>query len=358
MRILQLIDSLETGGAERMAVNYANALATKIPFSGIVATRKEGALRDQIDKEVSYLFINKKFKIDFNAVYKLLKFIKKNQVTLIHAHSSSFFIAFLVKLFRPSLQLVWHDHYGNSNYLKERPSKILKIILPFFNGIIVVNQHLKDWSEQILNFEKVLYLANFPSSKPENILDYTMLKGNDGKKILVIANLREQKNHFFLLKVAEKIKFSNPDWSFHLVGKDFNDRYSQKLKIEILDKKLSNTVFIYGSKTDIKNILTQIDIAILTSKSEGLPVALLEYGFAKKPVVATNVGQISSVIENGINGYLVASNDEPAFCDALQYLIDSEISRLEFGKKLSDTISKFYSKETIINQYLLWLKTI
>ena len=54
MRIIQIIDSLEAGGAERMAVNYANALAHTIEFSGLVATRKEGLLLNQIDSTVSY----------------------------------------------------------------------------------------------------------------------------------------------------------------------------------------------------------------------------------------------------------------------------------------------------------------
>ena len=59
MRIIQIIDSLEAGGAERIAVSYANALAEKIEFSGLVATRKEGSLLNQIDQNVSYLFFNK-----------------------------------------------------------------------------------------------------------------------------------------------------------------------------------------------------------------------------------------------------------------------------------------------------------
>lgn len=62
MRIVQIIDSLETGGAERMAVNYANALSEKIEFSGLIASRKEGLLLNQIDKNVSYLFLKKRKK--------------------------------------------------------------------------------------------------------------------------------------------------------------------------------------------------------------------------------------------------------------------------------------------------------
>ena len=60
MRIIQLIDSLEAGGAERMAVSYANALAQEIEFSALVATRKEGPLLNQIESNVPYLFLNKK----------------------------------------------------------------------------------------------------------------------------------------------------------------------------------------------------------------------------------------------------------------------------------------------------------
>jgi hypothetical protein len=58
MRILQLIDSLEAGGAERM-VNYANALTQQIECSGLVCTRKEGALKNQLDSKVAYLFLDK-----------------------------------------------------------------------------------------------------------------------------------------------------------------------------------------------------------------------------------------------------------------------------------------------------------
>ncbi|GAQ48948.1 glycosyl transferase [Flavobacterium psychrophilum] len=54
MRVLQIIDSLNAGGAERMAVNYANALADKIEFSGIVVTRKDGILKKQLGNNVPF----------------------------------------------------------------------------------------------------------------------------------------------------------------------------------------------------------------------------------------------------------------------------------------------------------------
>ena len=65
MRIVQIIDSLEAGGAERMAVSFANALSSEIAFSGLLATRNEGALKSQIDEKVHYSFLNKKHNFDF-----------------------------------------------------------------------------------------------------------------------------------------------------------------------------------------------------------------------------------------------------------------------------------------------------
>jgi len=354
MRILQLIDSLEAGGAERMAVNYANSLADEIAFSGLVATRKEGSLLHQIGPNVSYLFLNKKGKLDLNAVFRLRSYVLKNKVTHIHAHSTSFFLAFLLKLIHPSLIIIRHDHYGNNEFLETRPHFVLKLTTSFFKGVIVVNQNLQNWSEQILKAKNVIYLSNF-SVKEINVSNLTILKGINEKRIVSLANLREQKNHFLLLKVAQKLKQFYPDWTFHLVGKDFEDDYSIKIKQLIQEYDLEHTVFLYGSKDDIGNILNQTSIAILTSQSEGLPVALLEYGLYEKAVVVTNVGEIPKIVQHGKNGFIVDSNESELFYQSLLELIENEALRTDFGNALFDTIQKDYTAESVVRKYLEWL---
>lgn len=354
MRVVQIIDSLEAGGAERMAVNYANALAKQVEFSGLVVTRKEGSLVNQIDEGVSYLFLNKKKSLDFKALFKLYSFVLKNRVTHIQAHSTSFFLAFLLKLIRPSLQLIWHDHYGDSEFLNKRPTRALKMTLPFFSGIIAVNPQLKMWAEQKMNFKNTVYLPNFPSEKNSSTV-HTVLKGITGKRIVCLANLRVQKDHFLLLEVARKLQLSHPEWTFHLVGKDFDDLYSKKIKDLLIAFALEKNVFLYGSQPDVENILDQAAIGILTSQSEGLPVALLEYGWLKKPVVVTDVGAISSLIVNGENGFLVAPQKEHLFYEALVALIDNAHQQYELGHSLYKTVQDHYSKKAVVVQYLNWL---
>jgi len=357
MRILQIIDSLDIGGAEKMAVNYANALSNQVAFSGLVTTRKEGNLKEQISSNVPYLFLNRKRTLDFSAIFRLKKYCKSNDIQYVQAHSSSFFTAFLLKLILFRIKIIWHAHNGLSEFLNVRESFALKIASYFFEGIIVVNYQLKNWAERELNCKRAIYLANFTSIFQSELKE-TELFGENEKRILCLANLRFQKNHFLLIDVAKKLKLSHPDWTFHLVGKDFNDDYSRKVKKAITDNNLQNHVFIYGSKNDTQYIIEQSEIAILTSQSEGLPVALLEYGLNKKPVVSTEVGEIPLIIINNENGFVVPKFDVIQFYNALLEMIENKELRLKLGNSLYITIQQNNSEEAVLNKFISWVKTI
>lgn len=357
MRIAQIIDSLDVGGAEKMAINYANALANHIDFSGIVATRKEGNLKYQIHPNVSYIFLNRKKTIDLKAVLTLKKYCKENKITHLQPHSSSYFTALLVKLVYFKIAIIWHDHNGLSEFLSSRKSFALKIASFFFKGIITVNYQLKNWAIKELNCKNVIYLPNFTSIDRE-IKSETNLKGVEGKRILCLANLRYQKNQFYLLQVAKKLKETYPDWTIHLVGKDFQDDYSVKLKATIQQENLDNQVYIYGSKNDTYNIINQATICVFSSSSEGLPVALLEFGLLSKPVISTEVGEIPLIIKNDKNGILVPVNDVEKFNSAILKLIENPKLRDSLGENLKITVDLNNSEKAILNQYFNWIKTL
>lgn len=357
MRIVQVIDSLETGGSERMAVNYANALAKKIEFSGLIPTRAEGSLKSKVEKDVDYYFLEKRFVLDIRAVLRMKRYCKKNRIRYIHAHSSSYFLAILVKCIYPKIHIIWHDHNGNSEFLDMREAVPLNFASAFFKGIIVVNNQLKEWALRKLHCKNVIYIANFTNQESDEKTE-TILKGEPGKRILSLANLREQKDHFMLLKVAESIKKTHPDWTFHLVGKDFEDEYSEKVHTAIKETGLENTVFVYGSRTDTNAIIKQADIAILTSKSEGLPVALLEYGLQKKPVVVTSVGEIPLIVRHGENGLIVPRKNAELFNDSLVQMIDDANLRSRLAEAFHQTIIGNHSENAAITNYLNWIDTL
>ncbi|WP_308992635.1 glycosyltransferase family 4 protein [Mariniflexile litorale] len=350
MKVLQLIDSLEVGGAERVAVNIANALSTKIEGSYLCATRVEGLLKDSLDESVNFLFLNKNRTFDIKAILKFSKYIKEEGIDIIHAHSSSFFLATTIRVFNRNIKVVWHDHYGNSEFLQNRKFKILRICSSYFNHIFTVNKALEQWAIENLKTNSVSYLPNF--AVINNEVRETILDGEEEKRIICLANLREQKDHLTLLKAFKKVIEKHSDWSLHLVGKDFADTYSKMIKTYILDENLNHHVFVYATKSDTLHILSQSTIGVLASKSEGLPLALLEYGLAKLPVIATRVGECLEVIKNNYNGVLVRSENPEELSKTLIEYIENKELRDKYAFRYHEHIQSNYTEAAQIKTIL------
>ena len=350
LKVIQLIDSLDTGGAEVLAVNIYNILPEYNIKSFICVTRKEGGLKDKIND--NYIFLNKKKTVDFKAVFSLRKFIKKNEINIIHAHSTSFFIAFCVKILLPNIKIVWHDHYGKSEYLQKRKIQPLKFISSWFNYVISVNSNLEKWAKENLHTKQVEFVNNF--SKIEDFNEpCTFLKGQEGKKIVNLAGFRPQKDHLNLLKAFKIVIDECPNWSLHLIGKSYKDDYYKSIINFIKENKMNNHVFIYGERSDIKNILMQSSIGVLSSKSEGLPLSLLEYGLAKLPVVVTNVGECKELIKNNDTGVLVQSENDYQLGNGILELIKHKKERNNFGDNLYKLVSSKYSSEVFFKRIIV-----
>lgn len=358
MRVLQLIDSLRPGGAERMAVNYANALATRIDGSYLCCTRMEGLLKDTISAEVGFLFLGKKHVFDIKAFGKLRSFILKNDIDIIQAHSSSWFLALQMKLSLPKLKLVWHDHYGKE--LTERKTSILKFASGYFDGIISVNSDLKSWAESNLQHNSVRFLSNFipldsysPKAKVERKIEKINfeLKGKSSSfKIICLANFRPQKDQITLIKGFELLLKENENISLHLVGKDFEDSYSAEITKYIQKRKFHEKIFIYGEQQEVMTLLNKADLGILASISEGMPVSLLEYGFAGLAVVSTDVGECRNVLGN--YGLLVPPNDSLAIKNAIFEYLGNKSKRQFNAEEFQKRIFNNYSEDVVVPQFI------
>jgi glycosyltransferase involved in cell wall biosynthesis len=351
MRILQIIDSLEAGGAERMAVSYANALANQIDFSGLVATRNEGPLSQELDAKVSYLFLNKKRIVDIPSLLRLRQYVIQKKVNIIHAHGTSFFFAFLLKLTCPTLKLVWHEHYGERANQSKKDNLILCFCSLFFDAVFVVNHQLETWVKKNLFAKKISFLPNFVNVQ-EKQFETTILKGEPGKRIVFLANLKIPKNHLAIVKVFKALKLEETDWSLHLIGNDYNNDYSDNLRTYIMTNSMENSVFIYGHRNDIPNILSQASIGVLSSTAEGFPVTLLEYGLARLAVLSTNVGYCSLIVKDGYSGLLFDPLNEEQIKGQLKKLIEDKVLRERFALHLQELVLTQYSKGNIIQLIL------
>lgn len=356
MRVLQLIDSLRPGGAEKMSVTYADALAKRIERSYLCCTRLEGMLKGQLSPEVGYLFLDKKNALDIQAFWKLRKYVKNNRIDLIQAHSSSWFLGVLVKLSLPQVVLVWHDHYGRA--LENRKPGVLKLGSKYFDGIISVNKNLQQWAEENLSCRRVRYFPNFLSqTKTANTKDLNPF-GNFAAsfKIICVANLRPQKDHLSLLKAFHMFSEEKEEVSLHLVGKHLEDNYSEEIKRYIGENKLKGKVFLHGEQQEISPFLAQADVGVLSSTSEGLPVALLEYGMAGLPVICTKVGECEQVI--GEDGILISPGNPQELAAALQQYFDNPTFAGDRASRFQKKIQREYSEEAILPEVLSFFKQL
>jgi glycosyltransferase involved in cell wall biosynthesis len=348
MRVVQIIDSLDAGGAERMAVNYANVLSSTIDFSALIATRKEGVLQQQLNKNVPYLFLRKKRAFDLKALFLLRNFVKINKIEIVHAHGTSFFTGFLLKLIYPKIKLIWHEHLGARVEENSFRNLVLIVCSFLFDAVFVVNQDLKIWMESHLWTKKVTYIPNFTNLNT-NELSTNKLNGNAEKRIICVSNLKNPKNHILLLNAFLGLNLSDLGWSLHLIGKDFKDNYSDEIKKFIVQNNLENSVSIYDSKKDIFNLLNQATIGVLCSTSEGFPITLLEYGLAKLPVISTNVGECSTLINDSESGLLFDPKNLNQLQEQIFKLISNKNLRDKLGLNLYQTVTTEYSKEKIID---------
>ncbi len=348
MKVLQLIDSLEPGGAERMAVSLANELSACVEKSFLCATRKEGLLLKTLDPEVKYLYLKKKGSIDIPTLLRLKRFVKSNEITIVHAHSSSFFYATLLKKMMPKLTLIWHDHNGNRAQTPSKQKVILKKSSRYFDAVIAVNEDLKRWSETHLKSKSVIYLKNFVSTLKISE-DISQLQGEGGKRIICLANLRIEKNHILLVNAFKIVRQKVPNATLHLIGGLDDSAVVLSLKRHLEENEIEGVYFL-GKQLEVTSLLREANIGVLSSVFEGLPVSLLEYGMCNLAVVCTDVGECKKVVKD--NGIIVPSNNVVKLSEALLFYLCNTKYLVEDASAFNAHIMNEYSFNSIKLQLL------
>lgn len=173
-----------------------------------------------------------------------------------------------------------------------------------------------------------------------NLPDHALVVG-------IVANLRPVKAIDMFLMAARAVKNECPMVSFVVVGDG-----PEKPDLEELCSRLgiSSSVRFLGKRTDIPEILSCIDIGVLSSSSESFSNSIVEYMAASLPVVCTDVGGAREAVEEGMNGFVVSSGDHEGMAEKLHSIITSE-SLTEFGKVSRLKAEKQFSLSAIMNQY-------
>lgn len=353
MRILQLIDSLEVGGGERMAVNIANLLSSKDIPNLLIVSRKSGPLEIFINNKYSLKILSKKNSFDLGSFLDLVGIIRDFKPTIIHAHDSSVFWAGLIRVFFPKIKMVWHAHYGGLVGGDNRFGKQLPLVKNKINGFIGVNSHLVNWAKkEFPKCDQFVYISNFPDIP-------SGLKRDETKKIITcVANLKHPKNHILLVKSFFHFQKRHTEYQLNLVGKKSDENYFNDLKLEIEALGIQSSVHFLGEVLDLSEVFEQSTFAVLASEVEGLPVSLLELGLAGVPVISSGVGQCPQLLGNGKFGYLFQSGNQKELVDTMCVVAENlDIAKTK-ARDFKQEIESNYGKEGFWKNYSNFLNLL
>jgi glycosyltransferase involved in cell wall biosynthesis len=126
----------------------------------------------------------------------------------------------------------------------------------------------------------------------------------------------------------------------------------ERASVEALVKRLGleEHVLLTGARTDVPDVLAALDVAVLSSDYEGIPLSLLEFMDAGKPIVATNVGGVPEVIENGVHGVLVPPRDETTLAAAVGGLLRDRDRARELGARARDRCRGEFSLDRTVER--------
>lgn len=345
--VMHLVDTLDAGGAEMMCVQLANALAEEGWRVHVCATRRGGVLESRLGPDVRLLKLNRRRRFDMRALLRLRDYVRGEQIRLLHAHGTSVFLAAAVRMMVPGSRLIWHDHYGRQDEL-ERSAWLYRGLRPWVDTVITVNARLRGWAVHRVGFEegRVFQIPNFAGALSKD--EVPDLPGEAGFRVVQVANVRPQKDHAMMLRAMARIVEQEPKAHLLLVGNCAHEGYGAEVRGLVAKMGLERSVSFLGSREDVGAVLRGCDVGVLSSASEGLPVALLEYGEAGLGVVCTEVGDCPKVLDGC--GKMVQPGDDVAMAEAVLDLLRDPVLRAEMGERLRARVRGEWGREAAVRR--------
>ena len=360
MNILHLISSRGFYGAERVALDLCEGLKRNGCETIIGVIRNSHNPHVEIADEarknsIDTVIFPCQAQLDVRLIYRIRGYVKKKHIRLMHCHGyKSNFYGLLARPKR--MPIVTTNHNWLASHWKLRLYRRFdSLIIRFFSRIVAVSEGVKREmlrygvpKEKMRVIDNGIDLERFnDTGPPKEIREKFGIK--KGIPVIgTVGHLGAEKGHVYLLQAAKEIVNKVNSVVFIIVGDGPLRRY---LESEASALGIRENVIFTGFRKDIPNLLSTMDIFVLPSVIEGLPMSLLEAMSAKRAIVATKVGAIPKVINDG-NGILVEPRDVAGLENAILRLLGSEENRQRYASAGYDTVKAHFSSERMSSKYI------
>jgi len=335
IRVMHVLGSNRFSGAENVAYQIIEMFKEKNEYE-MVYVSPDGEIRDSLQKKgVSALFLSKM------SCSELKRIIDEWQPSVIHAHDMRATV--ISACAAKGIRVISHIH--NNNF--DQRNLNLKSLI--YHCVSRKLAHVFWVSESALQgyfFKKAIQSK---SSVLRNVIDLNSIlkRVNEDENeyrydIVFLGRLTYLKNPQRLIHVCKQVSEKFPKLRVAIVG---TGELEAEVKELVSSLKLADVVDFLGYRNNPYKILKESKLLLMTSRTEGTPMCLLEAMALGVPVVSTPVGGICEIISNAENGYLCDTDEE--FVQSILTLLESP----EVHEKISDAVYRRFAEINAVDKY-------
>jgi glycosyltransferase involved in cell wall biosynthesis len=359
MRVLHIISSGGMYGAEAVILNMSRMLIEGEHCSvlGVFSNSSnpnlqlhETALKEGLESHL----IPCQGQIDRAAIAAIRELVARTGVDVVHAHGfkADIYVYFALRGLDIPFVSTCHTWYDN-DLLVTFYGKLDRLVLRTYARVVAVSDEVRQRllkagvrDEKIRMVRNGIDLRPFDGAVPSLRRDPT-----PGRDLLVglVGRLAWEKGVDIFFLAAVRVLAEFPKATFVVVG-DGPDR--EKLERSIDELGIRERVTMAGRRDDMPAVYASFDVMVSSSRQEGLPMAILEGMASSLPLVATAVGDVPTVVENGITGFLAPSEDVERLATGILELLRDPAKRARFGAAARQLIEDEYSAERMTADYL------
>lgn len=359
-RVLRLITRLNVGGPARQALLLTRELTQEFPtvLAAGSPSREEGELGDPLVPVRRVPLVRPlRPDLDLHAMGAVWRLMTENRPAIVHTHmakaGSVGRLAALTAPCRPRTVHTFHGHVLEGYFTRAAQRTFVEIerqLARRTDVLVAVSPEIRDALLDLgvgrpsqyqvipLGLDLSAFLA---ISEPSGSLRGALGIGRDVPLVGAFGRLVPIKSLQTLLEAISQL----PGVHLALVG-DGESRPALEARTRVLG--LADRVHFTGWSEDVPAAMSDVDVVALTSRNEGTPVALIEAGAAGRPVVATRVGGVAQVVEDGVTGLLAAPDRPDEVASLLSRLLLDGAARGRMGAAGRQRVRSRFGHERLV----------
>ncbi len=355
--VLQVVETLEHGGAERVVVGLANSLAPA-SRSAICCVKRRGELVGELDPRVDCFLFDKGEGNDANVPFKLARLVRRDRFEVVHTHSWGVFLEGALAAWMTGAR---HVHTAHGPYLKhgsglvQRAKARLRRSLERLaarrcHRLVGVSESIATDMREVMRLptDRVTTVHNgIDSSRGVSTLAAPFTNVS-GPRLITVGRLDAIKQQELMLEALATLRDDFPGARLVIVG-DGPER--QRLERRASELRLESMVSFLGFRNDVAQLLADADVFLLSSRYEGISIALLEAMRAGLPVIATCVGGVPETVVDGESALLFEAGDTVGLASAIERLSTSPALAAKLVAGGRDRVRDHFSAEAMVGCY-------